>query len=440
MKRIIYLTSCIVAMAAMFSACEKPEVEGNGSDSPSITATPKSVTFSAEGEVKNVVVTCNQDDWSFTGAPEWLTVEKEGKGALKLTAGANATLEELTGTITLTAGDASFNIDVRQEKGSKYPGYAELASAEAIYMGTMYQNFGMPDCEGGQATLILVSADERTTLSIEFFTEAYASEEEVYLPEGEYQKGDSYSSFAQKDITGTPQTWMTGGSYVLSEDEGDETFFGGTRMTYITGDVEDVTDCMDGTFTISYNEDETVLVKVDFKDAEGNDLKYYYEGALEFDVSMAMYPTAGGADPTAVTMVMGSYVGASEKGGSVVTITFVTEAYDMTQFKFCTPSESYAALDIAGSYTAVDAWTGAAGEMEAGSDGEFMPEGSYISIGFTDFYKIAAGSTLNVTKNDDGTYNFAAFVTTDDGKEYMYVVLNQAVDIHDSSADSGEDL
>ena len=58
MKRIINYFCCAAAMAVALASCQEPEEKVT----PSISASPNSVTFSYEGETKNVAVTCNVDE------------------------------------------------------------------------------------------------------------------------------------------------------------------------------------------------------------------------------------------------------------------------------------------------------------------------------------------------------------------------------------------
>lgn len=423
-------------MAAMFSSCDP-----TGDSTPTLSASPSEVTFSAEGDTKNVAVTCSEGDWTFAGQPSWLTVTKNGD-ELQMTAEANDENSERTGTVTLSAGKSEFIIDVKQEKASKYPGYKELTVAEASYTGTLYQSL-IPDCEGGLANISLVSADERTRVAIEFFTEAFATVDEVELTAGTYTKGDDFADMSTFTLEGTPGTFIAGGSYVISDEDGDEDFVGGTRVEYTTGDATENTFCTAGSFTITLNEDGTYLIKTDLKDADGKDLKYYYEGAIEIDTEGAMFP----AGEETILSAMYSDNGITTADTRLFSLTLMTSSYNMMIFEICQTKSSSDAIDLSGTYTVTtaDTWDYAAGSMNKGSlitieeEGEVytMGSGSYLTFGFVNTYPVAGG-TLSLTKGEDGTYGVDINVTDSDGTAHIYEYENVLIMDGNSSEDEGE--
>ena len=436
MKRFIKLTISALAMVFAMCACEeKSDV------TPEISASPGSVTFAGAGETKNIAVTCNVDDWSYSGQPDWITVTADGN-SLALKAEANpSTSEERTGVFTLTAGSAVFPVELKQLKAEKYAGYTELSDCILSYGGSMYQMF-IPSCEGGIAYLNMSSEDGRVNVYVEFFTEEYASAEEVVIPVGEIVKGDEYAFFASMNILGTPMTYVTGGSYVLTDEYGEEEFSGGSSITYITGDVEEVAYITAGKLTISLNDDDTYLVKLDLKDAEGNDLKYFYEGELEFDASDAMFPVVGEVDPTQIESVMCTYKGDSGFGSTALTLTLYAESGASTSVDFYVPTTTFDALDIAGLYSAPEGEnTGAAGSLDKGAliemGGFSFPMGSYIMFSF-DNYFIADGASMLMISKDEGaeTYTIIANMqNTDESHEgYAIMAMGATIEFFDETA------
>lgn len=442
MKRIINYFCCAAAMAVAFASCQEPEEKVT----PSISASPNSVTFSYEGETKNVAVTCNVDEWSYSGQPEWLKIVKS-EGSLAMTADANPSLEDRTGAVTLTAGDATFNVEVKQEKGVKYPGYAELTSADAIYMGTLYQMF-MPDCEGGAAEIYLTSEDERTEVVLSFFTTPFETAEEVVIEEGTYTLGDSFSDFLDMNLSGTPQTWTGGGMYVISDEEGDEEFIGGTLVAYTTGDVTEYTYCVEGTFSLTENEDGTWLIKTDFKDEEGNDIKYYYEGELEFDTTGALFPTAGDVDPTQIVAASVTYYGDSGFESTYMNIMLAAESGAVTSVDYYIPTTDFASLtDLSGTFMAPEAEnTYAAGTLAKGTllemEGLSFPMGTFIMFTFGDYF-VADGASVLMIMKDEGAETYTVMANlqnTDEAHEgYLIMASGLELEVIDGTAYEEED-
>lgn len=428
MKRLINLTMTVLAAMAMLSACEEPAPEIKAE----ISASPSTVTFIADGETKNVAVTTNIEEWTYSGQPEWITVSVNGN-ELSLAAAANPTLEERKGSVVLSAKEASFTIELVQEKGSKHPGYEEMAVCEAAYIGSLYQIF-MPDCEGGDATMRLVSEDERTEIAIEFFTPLYETAEEVVLPVGKYELGDSYSDFQMMNLEGKPQTFVGGGSYVISDEEGDEEFSGGSMIVYTIGDNSDVRYITGGSFTISVDDNGIYTVKTDFKDNEGNDLKYYYEGELEFDASEAMFPAVGEVDPTNIIAASCTFNGDSGFETTYLTLTLIAESEAITNIGFYVEQTDFENLVIEGVYSTPEGENdGSAGSMDRGSllemEGFSFPMGSYIMFTFGEYFIPDGESMLMITKNEDGTYTVIANLQNTDEADEGWMIMAENIDI-----------
>lgn len=440
MKRFISLTISALTLFAMMCACEQDPKPVT----PEISASPASVTFAAAGETKNIAVTTNVDDWSYSGQPDWVTVVADGK-ELKLTATANpSTTDERSGTLTLIAGEADFKVELQQPKGEKYPGYTELTECEMIYYGSMYQMFA-PDCEGGSASISLSSADGRTDIYLDIFTAEYLSADEVVIPEGEFTKGDPYENFVNLTINGTPMTYVQGGTYVITDEEGEEEFTGGSLVTYTAGEVSDTKYIVDGTFTVSCKEDGTYLIMTDLKDADGNDLKYYYEGELVFDCSEAMFPVTGEIDPTVIESVSCSYYGDSGFGTTSLALYLNAESGAMTTIEFYVPSTTFDELNIEGEYYAPEGEnTYEAGTLSKGSmlemEGFSFPMGTFIMLTFGDYF-VADGESMLVITKDEGaeTYTIIANLQSTDESHDGYIIMVEGAEIEFSDDTSGDE-
>lgn len=444
MKRLISLTMSALAVFAAMCACEKDPQGATSDVTPEISASPASVTFAAAGETKNIAVTTNVDDWSYSGQPDWVTVVADGK-ELKLTATANpSTTDERSGTLKLTAGEADFSVELKQPKGEKYPGYVELTDCEMIYYGSLYQAF-IPGCEGGSASISLGSTDGRTEMYLDIFTDEYLTAEEVVVPEGEFTKGDSYEEYVNLNISGTPMTYIEGGTYVISDEEGDEEFSGGSSITYTTGDASETDYIVDGKFTISRNDDGTYLIKTDLKDADGNDLKYYYEGELEFDVTEAMFPVVGEIDPTVIESVSCSYKGDSGAGTTALSLTLYAESGAMTSIEFYVASTTFEDLNIEGMYSAPEGENSCeAGTLCKGAmlemEGFSFPIGTYIMFNFGDYF-VADGASMLLITRDEGadTYTVMANLMNVAEEGYLFMVEGAEIEFFDETAYDDEE-
>lgn len=433
---------CALAVAFAFTACSDDDTKVT----PEISARPTAVTFSADGEAKSVAVTSNVNDWTYVCQAEWLTLTK-GQGELTIAAEANPTLEPRTATITLNADEATCTIEVTQEKGSKYPGYTELPIAEAIYMGTLYQVF-MPDCEGGAAAIYLTSEDERVTLDIELFTTPFATEEELVIEAGTYNLGDSFADYQGMALAGTPMTYIGGGSYVISDEEGDEEFIGGTMVSFTTGDITENVYCVEGTFSIAENEDGTYLIKTDFKDAEGNEYKYYYEGELVYDTEGAIFPNAERPDPSLLESATITYNGDSGFGTTSMNLMLTSASGAMTNIQYYIPTTTFEALtDYSAILSTPEEGTeaGAANTMDKGSmmelEGMSFPMGSYIMFSFGDYF-VADGSSMVMITKDEGadTYTIMANLSNSDEENYLLMGEGMTVECYDGTAYEDEEL
>lgn len=439
MRKFISLMCCALAMTFAFTACSDDDTKVT----PEISARPTAVTFSADGETKSIAVTSNVA-WTYVNDAEWLTITK-GEGELTIVAEANTALEPRTTTITLNADEVTCTIEVTQEKGSKYPGYTELPTLYALYSGTMYQMF-MPDCEGGSGIIELTSEDERTFIYIEYFTTPFGTEEELVVEEGTYTKGDAYEAFPEQALQGTPMTYVTGGSYVLSDEEGDEEFTGGTTISFTTGDVTEDVYCVDGTFSISANDDGTYLIKTDFKDAEGNEYKYYYEGEFVYDTEGAVFPNAEVQDPSVVESAMITYNGDSGFGTTSMTLMLTSTSGATTNITYYIPTTTFEAIT---DYTATMVSpegdnTGAVNTLDKGSmlemEGFSFPMGTYIMFGFGDYFVADGASTALIAKEEGAeTYTVIANLSNIDEENYILMGTGLTIEIIDGTAYDDEE-
>lgn len=430
---------CALAMSFAFTACS----DDDNKTTPEISVRPTAVTFSADGETKSVAVTSNVA-WNYVNDAEWLTITK-GTGELTIVAEANTTLEPRTTTITLNADQATCTIEVTQEKGSKYPGYTELAYADALYMGTMYQMF-MPDCEGGAGIIELTSEDERTFISIEYFTTPFGTEEELVVEEGTYTKGDAYEAFPEMALQGTPMTYVTGGSYVLSDEEGDEEFAGGTTISFTTGDITEDVYCVDGTFSITANEDGTYLIKTNFMDAEGNEYKYYYEGEFVYDTEGAIFPNAEIADPSVVESAVITYYGDSGLGTTSMNLMLTSTSGATTNINYYIPTTTFEAItDYSAILTSPEGENnGAANTVDKGSmmemEGFSFPMGTYIMFSFGEYFVADGASTIMIQKEEDAdTYTVIANLGNADEESYIIMGSELTIEFVDGTAFEDEE-
>ena len=120
-----------MATAACLWACTKPDANTpGGNNTPggkeqetevTLTVSPASVEFDAEGAVRRVSVTTNQPDYTVTGNPDWLALDKNG-AEVTLTAAANTVNQPRTCTLTFKAGEKTATVAVSQKAGSPFDG------------------------------------------------------------------------------------------------------------------------------------------------------------------------------------------------------------------------------------------------------------------------------------------------------------------------------
>lgn len=446
MKRNI-LFAAAVAMMSFAAACT-PE---DGTADVTLSASPASVTIPAEGGTVPVVITTNQDSFEFAGVADWLTVTQDGK-SLSFSADANEDTEnDRTCTVTVSAGDKTAEIPVTQPKGSKYPGYAEvLAVEEALYSGTLYQTMGMASGEGGLA-MIVANLDARSRLVLEFFTNGFASADEVTLPEGSYTLAEEPAD--GMTYAAEPMTFSKGVANVVDEGtEEEETLYMGSYIETTIGDAMTYDLITGGTFTVADNSDGTKVLKFDFTTESGASCKYYYEGQVEMDAESAVYPV-GDVQPTDVISISGSYNGAADDAGTLCNIELALATAAMlapsTTISFNMPFVEFSEdMDLSGTYEAIETPMSAAGINKGvleESEGFSIASYTYIylSLDMTTFaakYFIADGeSTMTLTKNADGTYDITASLKNAAGESYDYDIKGMAIELSDWSSMDDED-
>lgn len=433
MKKVLSIAAALMAVLAISASCKKETPK----EAATISATPNTVDFTLDGGSVNVAITTNQDTFTFSGQDSWLTVTANGK-SLTLTAATNLTTSERRCTISLKADDATATIEVVQAKGSKHPGYNETTTAQASYFGTMLSKFyKMPDADGGYANITMMTEDS-TRISIEFYTELYKTADEVALVAGTYAKGTDNPSASS--YIGKKMTFIPGGKYTVD----DEDFYAGSMMISPKGANTLISD---GTFTLSQNTDGTYAVLTDFKDADGNDIKYFFDGKLAFDASEASYPGEAKPDPTKVTSASASFLGCTHDS-SAVEIQLMLACEDnspMTVITFNMPYAEYDSLMVlSGTYmTGEGDNTYAAGTADKGSLVDYgtfsLPAGSYVMYSFGDYMIADSMASLILAKNADGTYSITAMLMNKSETSYMYSISSIAIPLSDGRDSGGGD-
>lgn len=386
----------------------------------SLTVSPSEYTFPSEGGSFNFSVTTNVDNVQVSCSASWLEAAVVGS-ELKVTVQTNTQLEPRSAEITLTAKDVTKKVSISQEKGEKYPGYAEMTKAGMSYQGCDLEEFafiyGMENADGGHASLTLSTEDERYTMSIELFTTRFETAEEVCLTPGTYAKGDDDMEVLH--YCGKAMTFVPGFVYIISDEEGDEEFPYGSFLYTTIGDVTTSDLLRDGSFTVEKNGD-TYLIKTELKGEDGTEYKYYYEGPLEISADYAIYPSDLGGehgDPTAVTSAEIWYNGDQYGMGntSLTLVMYTNEESLQTMIEFNVDAITFEELEaqgLNGAFYSGEETTYESGTCNLGSSLELMgmtfAMGSYVQYGFLD-YMIADGfASLVIEKQESGNYNITS--------------------------------
>lgn len=438
MKTMRFLAAFAAAACLMMACDEKitpddptPGKDPSGQEQPvtvddEVSVSPATVTFAGEGGTFRVAVTTNADDYTVSGAAEWLTVEKSGK-ELTLTAAANTVAEVRSCTLTVAAGTASTTVAVSQQAGSPYPGYIVSIAAELEYSGTMLYQFMKPKEEnyGGWAYLGLVDEDQNT-LALWIYTDLFKTEEEVELTTGTYTKGqDDYTTLS---LYAKPLTYMAGG--VMPMEDEDEPFYYGSYVVSATGE----TVCLvDGTIEVSRDGDIYTIL-VDMKGEDDNDYKYVHIGEVGINTEDATYPSEVEHIDVASTIYGAAAIYCGDAIGNGTT-TLQLQLYSgdpenpaMTQFTFITESMEYAEdFDLSGDWATpeneADAYNPGAvvsGSMVELMPGFEMPMGTYIMYSWGDYLMGDGYNSLSLMKQDDGKYTLVGVIMSEDGDMVMF--------------------
>lgn len=446
-KTLIYAAAA--ALLALV-ACKKEDPVPPVQDT--VKVTPTTVTIPGDGGSARLAIETNAESVSVESSDAWLTATLSGK-ELEVKADANPALTERKATVTVKAGTATASVSVTQEKGSKYPGYAPANLGQADYSGIfMLKMFGLTEYEGGQMALQLISEDNRYAVNIECFTECFTAPEQVELTVGTYTKG---SDSVTGGYVGKALTWAPGELYVIEDEEdGDEELQYGSYLATTVGEEVTVTQLTGGTITVS-KENGVYTIKTDLKDEKGNDVKFYYEGAVEINTDAAAYPgEAQHGDPTQGIIAAEIVYQPSEEDGTSVNLqlNLYTEAgLPATTFSFWVNPVSFEALpgtDLSGSYYLADEETGTAPGDPMTVDGGILldlggfsfPMGSYITFGLMDYF-VPTNVSLVLERQADGKYTIAGMMADDSFSEFYLFADPAALEIEytDGFADDEED-
>jgi len=455
----MYLLAALAAAVCMIG-CEKQdnpnkEKEG-GKDDPEVEITlsvsPFSVEFEAEGGTRRVTVETNQADYSFSGAPEWLTVEKNGK-ELTLTAAANTVNQSRSCDLTIAASYLTSKITVSQKAGSPYPGFTALSSAVLEYSGTMLYQFLKPVEEdyGGQGMLSMADEDGNA-LSIWIYTDLFMSAEEVVLTPGLYQKGqDNFPVLYAAKLTYAPG--------VVMEDEEDGVSVMGSF--YLSATSEIPVALVDGNVQIIAGENGQYTIKADMSDVDGKTYKYVYEGEVEIDTEGATYP--GGSERIDVAntvfaaecFYMGDTYGNGTSNFILQVYSGTEENYATTTFEFNMAAVAFSdKLDLSGEYyTPAEEEEGdpyAAGKLVLGElveiiPGFTFPQGTYIMYSIGDYLVADAFASLVLARQEDGKYTLTGVQMSLEGDMVMFIgsdftgIHDLEIAIYDETAIDNED-
>ena len=436
MKRFFLLAA--VAAATCFAACTKPD---NNDPTPGpgpgpvtkeeISVSPASVSFEGEGGTLKVVVTSTSGEFFVHGNPDWLTVQKNGK-EVSLTATANTVAEARSCSLTFTAGTASCSLAVSQKAGSPYAGFTVCTDATFEYAGIMLYQFLKPLEEdyGGQG-YISMSDEDGNTLSIWVYTELFASEEEVELSAGLYEKGQDEFPV----LYGKKYTYVVG-SILAGEDDEEDTIMGSFFTDMAAGKQ---TSIVGGTVEVKANGDGTTDIIADMIDSEGTPCKFVFMGQVAIDKEGATYPSTGERiDVTsniyaAYCYYMGDVYENGTSNYQLYLYSGEEEDYSVyTVFEFNAAGVEFSEdIDLSGEYyTIIEPEEGedpcGPGTLIPGSLAEVVPGfefpfGTYILYNMGDYLLADAFGSLVLEKQEDGKYTLTAALMSNAGDMVMFM-------------------
>ena len=190
---ILFLASLIMV------ACEEPAEQPNAS----VTVTPESVEFTADGGVAEVSFNTEGGAGSKVSVKEdasWLDAKVNGS-VINLTADANTTasVREVVVTVKYEGAEATFTV---KQRGSEYDVVFNAKRFEGIYFGTEYSamhNYYIIISDVGVNTDATAKANG-TYYYFDMYRSIQADEMNPVLPDGEY-KFDATNSYADKTFS-----------------------------------------------------------------------------------------------------------------------------------------------------------------------------------------------------------------------------------------------
>lgn len=410
-----HLTIAALAVLAGLVSCVPQEGQ------TSISASPSSVVFEGDGGVINVAVSTSFNTFVVEDVPQWITTTINGK-ELSLTAERNDTKAERSCRLRIIDKYSSNYIDVTQRIGSPVAGHKALASADFEYAGTSLYLFQKPVTEnyGGMGFLTVTDLDGNK-LEITLFTPLYNSPEDVELSLGEYKAGED----KLMTLYAVPYTWAPYSETVIpgDEEEGDEVLPFGTSYISITDEVFGIAS---GTMKVEEN-----LLVIDFKDAEGNEYKYAYDGKISITTDGAAYPSDREDPAENIQSVMCIYSGQNDQGAMKMTLMIMSgadpEKPNISQFSFNMKGEGYdEGLDISGTYLSPenreDAGKPDTANLGYSSDDSILPKESYIWFSNNDIFVADGMVSLILEKQESGEYTIVgSMMSSTPGDFYMFM-------------------
>ena len=196
MKKIF---SILLLASLIMVACEEPAEQPNAS----VTVTPESVEFTADGGVAEVSFNTEGGAGSKVSVKEdasWLDAKVNGS-VINLTATANTTanVREVVVTVKYESAEATFTV---KQAGSEYDVVFNAKRFEGIYFGTEYSamhNYYIILSDVGVKTDASAKANGKYYY-FDMYRNIKADEMNPVLPDGEY-KFDATNSYADKTFS-----------------------------------------------------------------------------------------------------------------------------------------------------------------------------------------------------------------------------------------------
>lgn len=196
MKKIF---SILLLASLIMVACEEPAEQPNAS----VTVTPESVEFTADGGVAEVSFNTEGGAGSKVSVKEdasWLDAKVNGS-VINLTATANTTanVREVVVTVKYESAEATFTV---KQTGSEYDVVFNAKRFEGIYFGTEYSamhNYYIILSDVGVKTDASAKANGKYYY-FDMYRNIKADETNPVLPDGEY-KFDTTNSYADKTFS-----------------------------------------------------------------------------------------------------------------------------------------------------------------------------------------------------------------------------------------------